>query len=161
MSSSKGFLWSRRGSDDPCQGNRSGMVVGCPWARRQAPFARRVRSGLTDARGTPAAVLSPPPQARRIPALEPVADEGADHKGRHGQQPEIPTCPERRVVHDHSSCISAIEESKHHTVVHFTGIDVAGSQTSGLSQKKRAGGVICHVANRAGQILPSQKPHIA
>ena len=51
--------------------------------------------------------LSPLPQSHGLAALEPVADQCADDKGRNGKQPDIPTCPKRGVMHDHSSGVCA------------------------------------------------------
>lgn len=50
--------------------------------------------------------LSSSTHSRGLSALDPVAYEDADDKGGKRQQPQIPTCPERGVVHDYPSNVS-------------------------------------------------------
>ncbi len=61
------------------------------------------RSVFGDGEGV---VSAPPSHSHGLSSLHPIPDEGADDQRGKRQQPDIPTCPERRVVHDPSSTVS-------------------------------------------------------
>lgn len=73
------------------------------------------RSVFGDGEGV---VLAPPSHSHGLSSLHPIPDEGADDQRGKRQQPDIPTCPEHRVVHDRASSVFGIWQSKHHTAVH-------------------------------------------
>lgn len=63
------------------------------------------------------AALAPFAQTYGMTPLKPVSNERPDDKNGNRQQPDIPTRPERGIVHDDFSSLCAGSESKPHTVV--------------------------------------------
>ena len=90
---------AREGEAASCRGLVMGGGSGTAEGRgRSVPRLDGVLSGDGGS-----AALAPSPQSHGLPPLDPIPDEGADDQHGKRQQPNIPTCPEHRVVHDCAS----------------------------------------------------------